>query len=81
MTAEIVEDHNIALLQSGNEFVFNIEQKSLAIDRTVEDAWRLNPVAARPQRSMSSSGRKARARRLAFAAPDRRHVGPELGEG
>ena len=80
MTAEIVEDHNIALLQSGNEFVFNIKQKALAVDRTVEDEWRVNTIM--PQRREESHGLPMAVRNLggepfAQCAPtsQRGHVG------
>src|SRR5664279_3909309 len=42
--AEIVEDHHISRLERGDEELFNVGCEALAIDRTVEQAGRVDAI-------------------------------------
>ena len=44
VTAEIVEDDEFALSEGRCQHLFNIESEEFAIDRTVDDPWRADPV-------------------------------------
>lgn len=44
MGAEIVHDHDVAGLQGRDENLFDIEQKTLGIDRAVEAPGRFDPI-------------------------------------
>src|SRR3984893_4953182 len=46
VAAEIVENDNVAWLQRGDEDLLDIEAEQLAIDRTIDDPWRVDPVVA-----------------------------------
>lgn len=46
VTAEIVHDDNVAGAQCLQKELFDIEPESLAIDRAVDDAGRVDPVAS-----------------------------------
>jgi len=59
VAAEIVHDHDIAGTKRGKENLLHIEPKAVAIDRSLEKPWRIDPImgAMPPGRSWSSSGR------------------------
>jgi len=46
VAAEIVEDHDITRLQRGDEHLFDIEAEQLAIDRAIDDPWRVDSIVA-----------------------------------
>src|SRR3546814_80461 len=46
MAAEIVHDDDIARLEAGDQLLANIGQEAFAVDRTIEDARRGEPIAA-----------------------------------
>src|SRR3546814_16211039 len=46
VAAEIVHDDDIARLEAGDQLLANIGQEAFAVDRTVEDARRGEPIAA-----------------------------------
>src|SRR5207247_3145980 len=46
VTAEIVEDDEFALGEGRCQHLFDIESEEFAIDRTVDDPWRADPVVA-----------------------------------
>jgi len=80
MAAEVVHDDNVARPQDGHENLLDIGAKTHAIDRSVDDAGRGEPVAT--QRRQESEGPPFAERRLgdqAFAsgaaAVGARHIG------
>jgi hypothetical protein len=42
----VVEDHDVARLQRGDEDLFHIEAEQLAVDRAINDPWRVDPIVA-----------------------------------
>lgn len=84
VTAEVVEDDDVAGSQGWDEKGLDIGGEAFAIDRPVEDTWRINPVAAQggeesecfpvPVRDL---GRQSFAPRPPTS--DRRHVGFDPG--
>lgn len=46
MRAEIVQDHDIAGLQRWDQNLLDIEAEPLAIDRPVDEPWRLEAIVA-----------------------------------
>jgi hypothetical protein len=76
LCAEIIHDHQIALEQAGREHLSDIGEKALAVDRTIEQPGRLDPVAARRgqegQRVPMSERQVLAPRR---PATQRRHIG------
>ncbi len=46
VAAEIVNDDDIARLQGGDEDLLDINSEGLAVDRTVENPWGVNPAVA-----------------------------------
>jgi len=84
---EIVRKHNVTLVQGRHEDLFDIGSKALAVDRPVEQPWRLDTVVT--QGSHEGHGLPVTMRHLGFDAlparcpvPERRHVrlGPGLVE-
>ncbi len=80
MAAEIVEDDNVAWLESGYQNLLDIGFEAQTIDRAVENARRINAVAA--ERCQEGHGFPMTMRDLGFEplppqgpAPQRRHVG------
>ena len=47
MGAEIVEDHDVAWLEGRDKKLLDIGAKALAVDGTVEQAGRVNPIVAK----------------------------------
>lgn len=46
VTAELVEDDEFALGEGRCQRLFNMESEEVAIDQTVADPWRTDPVVA-----------------------------------
>ena len=46
MPAEIVEDHDVAGLEGWDEELLELGAKAFAVDRSVEQAGRINPIVA-----------------------------------
>ena len=46
VTAEIIDDHNVPGAKRGEEDFFDIDLKSLAVDRPLEKPWRLDAIVA-----------------------------------
>ena len=46
VAAEIVENDDVPWLQRGDEDLLDIEAEQLAVDRTIDNLWRLDPVMA-----------------------------------
>ena len=46
VAAEIVHDHDIARAKGGQEDFLDIGPKALAIDRPLDEPWRIDPVMA-----------------------------------
>ena len=44
--SQIVEDNDVAFGEGGREFLFDIGEETLAVDRPVEQAGRVDPVVA-----------------------------------
>jgi hypothetical protein len=44
--SEIVEDDDVAGFEGGREFLFDIDEETLAVDRAVEQGRRVDAVAA-----------------------------------
>ena len=63
MAAEVIEDDDIAGPQSGKENLLDIEPKALAIDRALEQPWRLDAIVT--QRRQESRGLPSAVRDLA----------------
>lgn len=84
VAAEIVHDDDIAGLQRRYQDLLDIGQELLAVDRSVEDAWRLDPIAAQAGQEglcpPPAVGRPAdQAPATARPAAQRRHI--RLGPG
>jgi hypothetical protein len=84
VAAEIVHDHDIAGLKRWDQHPLDIDPEALAIDRTVDQPRRFDPIAA--QGGQEGHGLPMAVRHLGFEpqapsrpAPQRRHVG--LGPG
>lgn len=84
VAAEVVEDDDIAGPEGGSQELLHIGAEALAVDRSVEDAGRVDPID--PEGSEEGERAPAAMRRLAdqaFAArppaPERGHIG--LGPG
>ncbi len=84
VTSEIVEDDEFALGEGRCQHLFNIESEEFAIDRTVDDPWRADPVVA--QRRDEGHGLPMAERRGCLEtlprrppATQRRHVGFDPG--
>src|SRR3954453_17477811 len=84
MTSQIVHDDDIAGLQHGDELLLDIGAEALAVDRSVEDARRCEPIAAQ----CAEEGQRApvavrsqSAQPLALRPPtaQRSHVGLDPG--
>ena len=84
---EIVRKHDVTLLQGRHEDLFDVGSETLAINRPVEQPWRLDTVM--PQGSHEGHGLPMTMRHLSFdalparcPAPKGRHVrlGPGLVE-
>jgi hypothetical protein len=82
--SQIVHDDDVAWREFGRQALFDIGQEASAVDRTVEHAWRADPVVAQSRQEGESS--PAAMRRLGdqppasgAAAMGPRHVG--LGPG
>lgn len=81
---EIVHDDDIAGLEGGHEKLFDPCGEALAVDRSIEHAWCIDPVVAegceegqRAPFAERRSGDQLLAARC--PAPDRRHVGLRPG--
>ena len=46
VTTEIVHDHDVAGAKRGDEDLLDIGPEALAVDRTVEEPWSVDPVMA-----------------------------------
>lgn len=46
MAAEIIEDDDIAGLERGDQELFDISEKALAVDRSIDHDWRVDPIMA-----------------------------------
>ena len=46
MAAEVVDDDDVAGSEGRYEALFDIGKEDLAVDRPVDDAWRIDPIAA-----------------------------------
>jgi hypothetical protein len=44
MRAQVIHDDDVARPESGNQHLFHIEPEAFAIDRAVDQPWRLDPV-------------------------------------
>jgi hypothetical protein len=84
MAAKIVKNDDIAWLQRGDEDLFGVEPEQLAVDRTIDDPRRVDPVVA--QGSEEGHRLPMPIRRLGLEpltphapSPKGRHVG--LGPG
>ena len=84
VAAQIVHNHDIAGFEGGDELLIHIGAEALAIDRTIEDAWRGQPFA--PQGGQEGHGAPVpvwckTAQSLSFGPPtaNRRHVGFDPG--
>ena len=64
VTSEIVHDDNVSGLERRHQYLFDIGEEGLPIDWTVDDAWRLDSIAA--ERSQKSE-------RLPVAVRNLRH--------
>ena len=84
MAAEIVHDDDVAGFENRHELLLDIGAEAFAVDRSVEDARRGEPVAAQGaeegQRPPVAAGREA-AQAIALRPPSaqRRHVGLDPG--
>lgn len=84
MRAEIVHDDDVARLQGRDEDLLDVEAEALAVDRPLEQPWRVDPIVS--QGSEEGHGRPAAMRHLGrqaltkrAPAAQRSHVG--LGPG
>ena len=84
VAAEVIENDDVGRLQRGDEDIFDVETEQLAVDRTIDDPWRVDPIVA--QGSEEGHRLPMTIRRLGFepSAPDApspqgRHIG--LGPG
>lgn len=85
VAAEIIHNHNVASLQAGQKEFPDIGEELDAVDRSVKDTRRINPVAAQGRKERLGSPvtvRRLADQALAANAPasQRRHVrlGPRL---
>jgi hypothetical protein len=46
MAAEVVEDDDVALVQSWDEHISNIDTEEIAVDRSIDAPWGVNAVMA-----------------------------------
>jgi len=83
VAAKIVHDHDIALMQRRNQDFLDIALEAFAVDRPVEQPWRIE--AAVPQRRQKGHGLPMAMRHVSFDAlalgrptAQRGHVGPGL---
>ena len=84
VTAGIIEHDDIARLEGADKELFGIGADALAVNRSVKDAGRLDPVHTQSceegQRAPSAMGRFAdQAPSTRTPAPQRRHVGLDPG--
>ena len=84
VTAEIVEHDDIARLEGADKKLFDVRAEALAVNRSVKDAGRLDPVhpqgGEEGQRAPAAMGRLAdQAPATRTPAPERRHVGLDPG--
>ncbi|KXF76422.1 hypothetical protein ATN84_16260 [Paramesorhizobium deserti] len=82
--AEIVHDDDVARFKHQHELLLDIGAEALAVDRSVEDARRRQPVVAQSaqegQRTpVAVRGKAAQALAAWSPAPQRRHVGLDPG--
>jgi hypothetical protein len=80
MGAEIIHDDDITWREGWNQHFLDIDAKALAIDRAVEQPWRLDAVVAQGGQKRHgipvAEGRLAQEPHSAWRpAPQRRHVG------
>src|ERR1700721_657124 len=80
MGAEIIHDDDITWREGWNQHFLDIDAKALAIDRAVEQPWRLAAVVAQGGQKRHgipvAEGRLAQEPHSAWRpAPQRRHVG------
>ena len=45
VASEIVDDHDVAGLERGHQYLLDISEEALAVDRTIDDAGGIDPVA------------------------------------
>ena len=57
MAAEIVHDHDVAWLEVWHEDLLDIGEEALAVDRTIEDARRIEAIMAKPIPKAFARGR------------------------
>lgn len=79
VAAEIVEDDDVSRRQGPNEFLLDIGQKGIGVDRPVEDPWCIEPVVSegcdKSHRSPMSVGDMGDQAFASFApAPERSHI-------
>jgi len=84
VTAEIVQDDDVAWPQGRNQHLLDIDAEPLSVDRSIDQPGRLDAITA--QGSQEGHGLPAAVRNLGFEpcaslcpSPERRHVG--LGPG
>ena len=46
VAGEVIHDHDVARRESGHEELFDILKEARPVDRLIENAWRIDPVAA-----------------------------------
>ena len=80
VAAEIVDDDDIAGRKGRNEDLFDIGEETLAVDRTVEEPWRIDAVMAESREegqcfpaALRNAGWEPSA--AGGPAPERRHIG------
>ena len=80
VTAEIVEDDDIAWAQDGNQNLFDVGKEGFAVDWTIEDEGRFDVIV--PQGGEERQGLPVAMRDVGMnaasarpPAPERRHVG------
>jgi len=84
VASEIVHDDHVAGLERRYQALLDPSREALAVDRSIEDAWRIDPVMAqRCEEGQRAPFTERCARHQLVSsrrpAPDRRHVG--LGPG
>jgi len=52
MRAEIVHDDDVARLQGRDENLVDVEAEALAVDRSLEQPWHLDPIMAQGARKV-----------------------------
>jgi len=80
VAAEIVHDHDVTCLEAGNKDLLDIELEALTIDRTIEDARRIeaiDPESGKKCHGLPVAMRNPSEKPLTAHCPsaDRRHVG------